>query len=186
MAPVAGVAGVAALAAVGAWRMRPSGSGGPPGPSSGTSAAQAVEVRAATPAAVGPPAEATVPARRFLLPVRAPAGANVFVDGARASLLDGGLELSGAIGSVFHVRIASGPQEAKADVVLSQGGPVPAEVELLARAPASHTAVRPAPSTSPGVPLVAAASPGPTPPPAPKAPQVPAAAAGTPAIDRSF
>ena len=57
-------------------------------------------------------------------------GASVEVDGVAAVILDGSVEVSGALGSVHKVKIVSGNRETVARVVITSDGALPAWVEL--------------------------------------------------------
>jgi serine/threonine-protein kinase len=76
-----------------------------------------------------PPAPATSTVH---VAVTAPAGATVEVDGRPAEIKEGKVEVSGRLGSVHPVRVIVGASETMAMVVLSESGPIPAKVEVVA------------------------------------------------------
>jgi serine/threonine-protein kinase len=80
-----------------------------------------------TPAPAPPPAPD--PTRTVELTV-APGDAVIEVDGTKATAHDGTVELTGAVGSVHHVRVEQAGRSTTADVVIAETGAVPARVEL--------------------------------------------------------
>ena len=121
-----------------------------------------------------------------------PASAQATLDGNPVSVQNGEIEVSGAIGSVHRIEISLDGKSAKADIVLSEGGAVPARVELAM--PTAASAQKPiAAGKSPQAPVPAssaaaastAATPA-TPKPTPPKPPVAAAPPSEPAINRNF
>jgi len=103
----------------------------------------------------------------------APASARVLVDGEPTTPHDGRVTLSGTAGSLHKVEISLEGKSAKADVVLSERGPIPPKVELPgASAPRPSGAGKGEASPAPQKP--AAAKP------------TPAAPPSEPAINRNF
>jgi serine/threonine-protein kinase len=60
----------------------------------------------------------------------APATASVEVDGAPAAVKEGHLNITGALGSVHHVRVTAGGQRTETDVVVAQTGAVPSRIAI--------------------------------------------------------
>jgi hypothetical protein len=94
------------------------------------------------------------PAARRASLVIVPGDAAVEVDGAKVAAQDGIVELAGAVGKVFHVRVSRDGQEKTIDVVLGEAGAEPPKVELVAPPPTGATA-----ATAPGPATTAAGSP---------------------------
>jgi hypothetical protein len=70
-----------------------------------------------------------------------PASVTVEIDGAQVSNRHGHVDVTGALGSVHHVRIALGSMEKRGDVVIATTGVLPAEMALsieAARTPAAR------------------------------------------------
>ncbi len=61
-----------------------------------------------------------------------PADATVEINGRATPVKDGNVAIVGALGSVHHVRVMKGTQEATANVVISAAGAVPAHVKVSA------------------------------------------------------
>lgn len=59
-----------------------------------------------------------------------PANASIEVEGARALARDGILEIEGALGSVYRVRVFQGQSETTADVVVTEAGALPPKIEV--------------------------------------------------------
>jgi eukaryotic-like serine/threonine-protein kinase len=96
----------------------------------------------APPPATAPPAAPTAPAARTAAPgektVRVgilPLDADVDVDGEKAPLKDGGIEIIGSLGTVHRVHITKGQDQVTEDVAVTQQGAVPARLELKPSAP---------------------------------------------------
>ncbi len=104
-----------------------------PVPVASASPAPPAPVVAAVPApsAAAPPAPVVTPEpiRRVALRI-VPEDATVDVDGTRAEVRGGAVEIAGALGSVHRVRVAKGRDELPADVVVTEQGALPARVEL--------------------------------------------------------
>ena len=64
-----------------------------------------------------------------------PLDAIVEVDGARATMSDGGVEIAGGLGTVHRVHITRGDDQVTEDVAVTQQGAVPAKLELKTSAP---------------------------------------------------
>ncbi|XXT19719.1 serine/threonine-protein kinase [Sorangium sp. So ce429] len=85
--------------------------------------------------------EATVPASMPRVAIRiSPQDASVEVDGVRADLNDGAIELAGALGTVRRVRLFKDGAELVANVVITRQGAQPAALELAAPAPGRRDA----------------------------------------------
>src|SRR5262249_37145361 len=78
--------------------------------------------------------------------------AKVEVDGRPAPVTDGTAEVRGLLGTMHHVRVVKGSQEATAEVVITTQGPMPARVQIDA---SGAKAAGPSPS---GTAVAAAAS----------------------------
>ena len=89
-----------------------------------------------------------------------PADAEVEIDGARAEVHDGLVEVAGALGSRHRVRVAKRSDEAVAEVTVTEMGAQPLKVEI-----AAHVAAPPlAPSSARAHPPAAGATGAPAPP----------------------
>ena len=129
----AGGAAILVLAAVGVWFAQ--GSMSPPPvpvaattivPTAPPAPAPVVTVRpTATATAVAPPA----PPKRVKV-VILPSSASADVEGEKARVKDGLLEITGLPGSVHKVRVYKGKQEVTVDVIITQNGPNPAKIDL--------------------------------------------------------
>jgi len=144
-----------------------------------------------TSAAAGEPsawgAHAAMPTRMVSVSVVAPADAKVETNGAPVELRDGKIELTGIIGSVHKLRVTAGGRETKAEVVLSESGPVPSRVELAAARGTGPT--RPATGTGANPVTAAPVAPPPVTPsvtPPVKPPVTPKPPPGAPSIDTTF
>jgi len=73
----------------------------------------------------------------------APPAASVRVDGVAATPRAGMVDVSGTVGSVHTIELSVGDKTTRADVVISESGPVPARVELAAAAPPTTAAAVP-------------------------------------------
>jgi serine/threonine-protein kinase len=69
-----------------------------------------------------------------------PVGASVEIDGAPAVNDAGHTKVRGLLGSIHHVRVASGGSAIDADVVIAQTGALPAALTLPTKTPPSHAA----------------------------------------------
>jgi serine/threonine-protein kinase len=69
-----------------------------------------------------------------------PPTASVEIDGAKAVVADGGIELRGLPGSVHAIKVASGNRETSEVVVVTEGGALPPKVELAAKTAAAPPA----------------------------------------------
>jgi serine/threonine-protein kinase len=96
----------------------------PPPPVTAPIALTATATAAATVAPVVAPAGKT--ARVAILPV----DATVEVDGVKATIKDGTIEIIGGLGTVHRVHIAKGADQITEDVAVTQQGAVPAKLEL--------------------------------------------------------
>ncbi len=96
-----------------------------------------------------------------------PADATVEVDGRATTVQGGGVDVSGAPGSVHHVRVTrvtkEGTQETTAEVAITELGAVPPALRLAAPSPGAKGHLKPGPAVTGHAP----ASPGTTPPRAP-------------------
>jgi serine/threonine protein kinase len=113
--------------------------------------------RAASP----PPPASAAPERGASVRLAvAPQDVTVEIDGLAAPVREGGVELSGAIGSVHQVRLAKGGQQATTEVVITERGALPPSVKVDVALPASprgppsggaaaRPSARPARSTEP-------------------------------------
>ncbi len=97
------------------------------------------------------------------LAVVAPSDTKIEVDDVAAQFADGGVDLTGALGSTHHVKLSRGKVTTVADVAITNDGAIPSKVELgvALPAPAPLRAGGPAAPPKPGGP-----SGVPTPPPA--------------------
>jgi serine/threonine-protein kinase len=91
---------------------------------------------AASAAPVGEPSAST----RVVDLAISPVGASVEIDGAPAVNDAGHTKVRGFLGSVHHVRVASGGSAIDADVVIAQTGALPAALTLPTKTPPSHSA----------------------------------------------
>jgi eukaryotic-like serine/threonine-protein kinase len=115
-------------------------------PAPSTSPASSLSAPVSPP--VEPSAAAREPAVRRVTLVVLPAGVSVEINGAPVTPKDDAVEINGALGSVHHVRLFSGAHEARADVVVTESGAMPAKVELAL--PAAQTVLKgPAPRPRP-------------------------------------
>ncbi len=64
-----------------------------------------------------------------------PLDAIVDVDGEKAPVTDGGIEIIGSLGTVHRVHITKGEDQVTEDVAVTQQGAVPAKLELKPPAP---------------------------------------------------
>ncbi|MFS8067830.1 MAG: hypothetical protein ACMG6S_15820, partial [Byssovorax sp.] len=64
-----------------------------------------------------------------------PLDATVEVDGEKATVSDGGVEIAGGLGTVHRVHITRGDDQVTEDVAVTQQGAVPAKLELKTSAP---------------------------------------------------
>jgi serine/threonine-protein kinase len=69
-----------------------------------------------------------------------PASASVEVDGKRATNRAGVVDLTGALGSVLHVRVAQGGKESQTEIVIATTGAVPSSIDLRGAAPRAPSA----------------------------------------------
>jgi serine/threonine-protein kinase len=150
-APIlAGLAVVAVLATGGGWLLRSPG-GPPPRPAAQPTAT----LSAALPPPPAPPPVPTVapgpteaprPAegtpKRVKL-VILPPDAAAEIEGVKAPVKDGLLEIIGAPGSVRRVRVWKGKLEVTTDVIVTEVGPSPAKIELAPRVPAAGASAAP-------------------------------------------
>jgi eukaryotic-like serine/threonine-protein kinase len=90
-------------------------------------------------AAVVPPspsASATAPPQTPDLPklvrlaIVAPTDTKVEIDDAAAQVTDGGVDLTGALGSTHHVKLSRGKVTTAADVAITNDGAIPSKIEL--------------------------------------------------------
>ncbi len=72
-----------------------------------------------------------------------PADATVEIDGVRATIEDGTVEVTGTLASVHKVRVRSGDSNVVRNVVVAEGGAIPAKVELPALAAGNGNALKP-------------------------------------------
>jgi serine/threonine-protein kinase len=103
---------------------------------------------AAPPPSSAAPAE-SAPRPRTVRLVILPEGAAVEVDGAPAAVKDGVVEISGALGSVHEVKVSALGEQSTHDVVVAEGGPVPAKIALEGKAPRPPLPTRPAAPRAP-------------------------------------
>jgi hypothetical protein len=59
-----------------------------------------------------------------------PAGVEVELDGHRAKVTDGTVEITGAVGDTHRVRLKLGEQETSGDVAIAESGAVPSRLAL--------------------------------------------------------
>ncbi|WP_437972180.1 protein kinase [Sorangium sp. So ce260] len=155
VALLAGIAGVGVVAALGVLAVRrysatPDVAPAPqfmaPAPTASASQ-EALQV-----ASVGAPRDTINPpsdsAPRHVRVVILPEDASVEIDGERALTRNGVLEFSGRLGKQYKVRVFKGSAEVLADVVITEGGPLPAKVDLSAVPPRGGLP----PATRPGAP----------------------------------
>jgi serine/threonine-protein kinase len=76
-----------------------------------------------------------VPAPRVVKVGVLPATAYVEVDGQKAEITSGSVDLAGTLGSLHKVRVVAGGREAIIEVAIAEGGPMPPTVGLGAPAP---------------------------------------------------
>jgi serine/threonine-protein kinase len=160
------LAGVAAAAAVGFFAVQ--GAESPP---------KAATATLPSPAPVpSPPPVAPVDPNRTVEVSIAPADATIEIDGKAAIAHDGKLELRGAVGSVYHVRVEQAGRSTTSDVVIAESGPVPPRIELAPVVTTTATTTATTTTTK-----TATHKPGHTP-----ATTSPATKKTSPTIDRSF
>ncbi len=146
---VAGAVVAAGVGATGAYYVVTEGPAGTPLPAPAVTASAEVAPLPPVPVVTALP---VLPRVRLAV---APHDAIVEVDDAGAPTHDGAVEISGALGSVHHVRVSRGPLEASAEVRVTERGAVPARVEL----GAPHAAVRGPSGPAVGTPTVAPVAP---------------------------
>ncbi|WP_438002318.1 protein kinase [Sorangium sp. So ce185] len=142
VALLAGIAGVGVLAGLGAFaaqRFATTREATPTpeivAPTPTASASQVAPPPIAPPvASVEAPRETRPPpgdfAPRHVRVVIIPEDASVEVDGERAIVRNGVLEFSGRLGQQYKVRVFKGANEVPVDVVVTEGGALPAKIEL--------------------------------------------------------
>jgi serine/threonine protein kinase len=121
---------VAVAGIVGYSAMRPSAPPLTPGADARPVVSEPVR---SAPGPVVEPAPGSTAAVRSVTLAIAPGTADVDVDGKRAVVKDGKVELGGALGSVHKVRVALGTQAEERDVVIAESGPVPSKIEIVPR-----------------------------------------------------
>jgi serine/threonine-protein kinase len=89
-----------------------------------------------------------------------PEGATVEVDGAPAKPIDGAIEITGALGSVHKVKVATADGKVVRNVVIAEAGAIPPKVEVPAAKPAEVKSA--APPQAPKPPGQGQAPPGPS------------------------
>jgi serine/threonine-protein kinase len=116
----------------------------------GSAARAAASTGESPPQQVSPelaPAATSVPAKRFALTVE-PVDAEVEIDGAKAAVKAGRVDIHGAVGSTRNVRVIHDGQQQDFVVAIAESGIVPAKLELSAgttTAPAVVSARAPSP-----------------------------------------
>ncbi len=177
---------VVALAGTGAWfRTHQSESVGPAASASSAPSASATELSpgATTSATVLPP----VPASRVARLLVAPPEAVVDVDGKAVAISDGGVDISGPLGSVHSVHAAVGTRQVSEQISIAETGAVPGRIDVPpsasgspSRPPRASATAKPAPATPPFAPTV-------TPTAAPAAtPKTPAPKPTGPTLQKQF
>ncbi|MEJ7731735.1 MAG: serine/threonine-protein kinase [Polyangiaceae bacterium] len=152
---VAAVGGALGLAGWLALRARPEPSDVPPLPSAAAATPAANAASAETSAAPTITPASTVPA-----PVRVavPGATKVTVDGVEVNIVDGAIEVAGALGKRYTVRVMSGIRHVEHEVAITEAGAFPDRIELgkkpVAAAPAAKPSTAPAaaPSVTPTTP----------------------------------
>ena len=115
-------------------------------------------------ASATPPAGTAPTVDRVVRLVVLPDSARVEVAGRAAAVHEGIVELTGPVGSVVRVRVFEGDRERVVDVAISEGGPVPAKIELASVASSASAAPSTSSSVSPAaLPPVATTSRAPAP-----------------------
>jgi serine/threonine-protein kinase len=147
----------AALVGGGVFALK--GSGKPDG---GQAVAPPVSVTAPPPPvpATGPtvaPGPTAAPKPEALAPKRVklvilPPDAAVDIEGVKAPVKDGLLEITGAPGSVHRVHVAKGKLESTTDVIVTESGPSPPKIELTAAPKGAGTAAPKATGAATAVP----------------------------------
>jgi serine/threonine-protein kinase len=156
-AAVLGVVAVGGALGLAAWlslRARPSSADLPASP--GPAAAAPPPSAAATEAA---PSPAITPASPVPATVRVavPGATKVTVDGVEVNIVDGAIEVAGALGKRYTVRVMSGTRHAEQEVAVTEAGAFPDRIELgkkpVAAAPLKPSAAPAAPpSAAPAAP----------------------------------
>jgi eukaryotic-like serine/threonine-protein kinase len=148
LVPVALV--MAGIGVAAAWRVASSRRA--PAAEGSAAASMAMSAAASVPSSSGPGAASTtavalVPLDRTVRLVVLPAAASAQVDGADAPVQDGAVAVTGALGSVHHVRLTSGRTDQTFEIAIADDGPVPPKIELLLPRPAvgGGTPTRPPP-----------------------------------------
>lgn len=160
-APIA--IGVVALAAVGGFaffKLRPK----PAPPPEPAALVAPVPTPEPTPAAPPPPA---APATKTVKVAISPATASVEIDGQKATVAEGEVEITGALGSVHPVKVYVGKRATEGEVVVTEAGAIPAKITLgvaVPKPPKGADGTATAPATAPAT----TRAPGSTPPPKPK------------------
>ena len=99
---------------------------------SDTAAAVAPSASIAAPTSAS---SAAAPESRTVLLAVGPSDAKIEIDGVSVPIRDGKVGVSGATGTVHHVRVFVGSRETKADVTIAETGAVPARVDAPPQAP---------------------------------------------------
>jgi serine/threonine-protein kinase len=142
-----GVGGVALVALVVGLALRAPGSVPPTSEAPLESEARPVPTSPAVQVQPAPRVEAPSDGKRRVKLVIVPSDAEVEVEGQRAKVDDGVIDLVGPLGSIHRVRIRKGKAEAAQDIVITDMGAMPPKLELAAAAGG-----RAAPKVSPKLP----------------------------------
>ncbi len=139
--------GVAVLigAAIAVWRVN----------SSRSASAPPVELSAATPAMSAPvlkPPSTTAATTKKVRVAIPNAGAAVEIDGQAKPVIDGFVELEGALGSVHPVKLSASGKSTTADVIVTESGARPDKIELTMPAAARPNVDPKRAGNSPGTP----------------------------------
>lgn len=151
----AGVLAAVGLAGIGAAVMSRRSAAAPPSLFPSATAAPSATAPEPPPPAISLPDEPTPAAARKVALAITPPGATVEVDGVKREVVDGKIELEGPLGAIFEVHVrANGGGDVKQKVAITEGGALPAKIEVAAAPvvrppgprPAAPAGVKPAPS----------------------------------------
>ncbi len=136
------VAVVAAAGGLAAWKLAPSRQrdAATLATSATTAMAQADSASVAPSSSSPPPTVTLTPVDRTVRLLVLPATASAEVDGFGAPVLDGGVAVTGSLGSVHHVRLKSGRADQTFEVAIADEGAVPPRIALPVSAPTAGTA----------------------------------------------
>jgi hypothetical protein len=139
--------------------------GAKPAPLSSAGSTTVAPPSAAAASATSPTVAPDAP-KTVRLAIVAPADAKVEIDGVAAQVTDGGVDVSGTLGSSHHVKLTRGKVTTLADVAITNDGAIPSKLELGVAPPAPIKGVAAGGQPTVKPPTAAGSPPPASPPPA--------------------